>query len=183
MSFRRMRPELLSNSKTKMHSDSFNEMRRAHRDALRDSFDLTRRLRAQVRLTEAAVLRSRQLLSEGALPERSAPACSDPQSGQEHAGPDVASGTGGELIKVIDRHFSQVPVLLDGKHFVGCSLEDCVLEYSGAQVILERTNFSGCRFNLQGAAAMTASILECFKALGAAESDDEAEAASSGLLN
>ena len=37
--------------------------------------------------------------------------------------------------------FQNETVVLDGKHFIDCTLKNCTLEYSGGPVILERTIF------------------------------------------
>src|SRR5579875_2578109 len=66
-----------------------------------------------------------------------------------------------DLMEIVSgRIFHGETVSLDGKHFVDCTLRDCVLEYGGFPVVLETTDFSGCRLPLQGQAAMTVRLLE-----------------------
>lgn len=50
-------------------------------------------------------------------------------------------------------------VRLDGKHFVDCVFIGCTLEYSGGNVILERTAIHGCKHLLTGYAKQTAEYM------------------------
>ena len=50
-------------------------------------------------------------------------------------------------------------VRLDDRHFIDCTFTDCILEYSGSEVILERTSMRGCRHALHGPAFLTAQYL------------------------
>ena len=50
-------------------------------------------------------------------------------------------------------------IRLDGKHFVDCFFIDCTLEYSGGDIILERTSIHGCKHVLYGYARQTAAYL------------------------
>lgn len=54
-------------------------------------------------------------------------------------------------------------VVLDGKHFVDCTITDCVLEYSGQKVVIETTNFNACRFLFIGEAGRTVDLLRLFE--------------------
>lgn len=63
---------------------------------------------------------------------------------------------------ICDRVIEGELVQLDGKHFIDCTLRDCILEYGGSPTIFETTEFSGCRFRFTGHAAMTVQLLECF---------------------
>jgi hypothetical protein len=51
-------------------------------------------------------------------------------------------------------------VEIDSKHFVDCTLVDCVLEYSGGDVIFERTEMRGCRHVFFGRARQTLHYLQ-----------------------
>ena len=51
-------------------------------------------------------------------------------------------------------------VAIDGKHFIDCVLRNCILEYGGGNVILERTHISGCHHVFFGRARCTVSYLE-----------------------
>ncbi len=84
-----------------------------------------------------------------------------------------------ELMEAVSgRTFDGEHVVLDGKHFADCILRNCVLEYSGLPVVLETTQFAGCRFQFNGAAAMTMQLMEClrFAGEGAPEPHDPATA-------
>lgn len=48
---------------------------------------------------------------------------------------------------------------LDGKHFIDCTLLNCILEYSGGDIIFERTRIRGCRHVFYGRARMTLQYL------------------------
>ncbi len=49
---------------------------------------------------------------------------------------------------------------LDDKSFVNCSLEGCVLEYSGGNVSFDRTVFRGCKYVFFGRARSTVHFLQ-----------------------
>ncbi len=49
---------------------------------------------------------------------------------------------------------------LDGKHFIDCTLLNCILEYSGGEVVLERTHIRGCRHVFYGKAKLTLHYLQ-----------------------
>ena len=49
---------------------------------------------------------------------------------------------------------------LDGKHIIDCTLVNCVLEYSGGEVVLERTQLRGCRHVFYGQARLTLHYLQ-----------------------
>ena len=49
---------------------------------------------------------------------------------------------------------------LDGKLFINCAVEDCLLCYSGERCEWEHTRFSHCRVGLGGAANNTVQVLE-----------------------
>lgn len=53
-----------------------------------------------------------------------------------------------------------VSLELDGKHIVDCTLVNCVLEYHGGEVVLERTHLRGCRHVFYGRARMTLHYLQ-----------------------
>ena len=48
---------------------------------------------------------------------------------------------------------------LDGKHFRDCVFTNCELEYSGGDVILERTSIHACKHILYGYARQTANYM------------------------
>lgn len=58
-----------------------------------------------------------------------------------------------EVVRELDmRHET---VRLDGRHFIDCTFADCILEYGGSEVILERTSFSSCQHVFFDHALMT----------------------------
>ena len=54
-------------------------------------------------------------------------------------------------------------IRLDHRHFIDCTFTDCVLEYGGSEIVLERTRFNGCRHALYDRAYMT---LQYLRAVG-----------------
>lgn len=52
---------------------------------------------------------------------------------------------------------------VDGKHFVGCTLTGCVLQYSGGHVVMEGTRISGCHHVFVGPARLTINYLEAME--------------------
>lgn len=49
---------------------------------------------------------------------------------------------------------------IDGKHFIDCTIIDCVLEYRGDPVNFERTYMRGCRHVFFGRARRTLQYLQ-----------------------
>ena len=93
---------------------------------------------------------------------------------------ESAADGGPDLMEVVSgREFEGELVRLDGKHFVDCTLRECTLEYSGYPVVLETTQFFGCRFQFGGQAAMTMRMLQCFGIMGDGASELIGEAAAS----
>ncbi|MGI4826839.1 MAG: hypothetical protein ACRYFU_01405, partial [Janthinobacterium lividum] len=48
------------------------------------------------------------------------------------------------VLIVHDKHDDQT-IVLDGKHFIDCTLENCLLAYVGDEVMLKRTQIIRCR--------------------------------------
>ena len=67
--------------------------------------------------------------------------------------------------------FQDETVCLDDTHFIDCTLLRCVLQYSGRELMLERTELRGCRLQLSDAAGRTLSFLQCLGYMGAVEGD------------
>ena len=55
-------------------------------------------------------------------------------------------------------------------------MTDCTLDYSGYPVVLESTQFAGCRFQFHGHAAMTMQLMECLGYAGERAPEQHAEA-------
>ena len=55
--------------------------------------------------------------------------------------------------------YREKTVRLDGKHFKDCTFADCILEYSGGDVILERVSMLSCKHTLIGYARQTANYM------------------------
>ena len=53
-----------------------------------------------------------------------------------------------EIIQDLDMRCKTVR--LDDRHFIDCPFTDCVLEYGGSEVILERTSMRGWRHAFTG---------------------------------
>jgi hypothetical protein len=60
---------------------------------------------------------------------------------------------------VKDRRFFKEVVRLDGKLFLNCDFEDCLLSCGGERCEWENTRFAQCRVLLDGAANNTVHIL------------------------
>ena len=75
---------------------------------------------------------------------------------------------------VSDHAFRDEAVLLDGKHFVDCSMQNCEIVYGGGVVILERTWISGCQYVFGGQAGRTVDLLKALGLLTEAESSSVA---------
>ncbi len=56
--------------------------------------------------------------------------------------------------------FRDQTVALDNKTFVGCTLVNCVLEYSGGPVTFDSTLFRNCRYIFYGQARSTVLFLQ-----------------------
>jgi len=56
--------------------------------------------------------------------------------------------------------FQKDKVRLDGKLFLNCSFEDCLLCYGGARSEWKDTKFANCRLLLDGAANNTVHVLQ-----------------------
>lgn len=61
---------------------------------------------------------------------------------------------------IVGATISGESVSLDGKHFIGCTLVNCLLCYSGQNVIFERTALKGCRHVFYGRARQTVHYLQ-----------------------
>ncbi len=60
---------------------------------------------------------------------------------------------------------------IDDKHFIDCTLVDCILEYSGGDVTFERTSIRGCRHIFYGRARCTLPYLQDVGLIPAPESE------------
>ncbi len=56
--------------------------------------------------------------------------------------------------------FANENVELDGKHFIKCSFNNCILEYHGGEVAFDRTQMNGCRHVFYGRARRTLHYLQ-----------------------
>lgn len=66
-------------------------------------------------------------------------------------------------------------VRLDDRHFIDCTFTNCVPEYGGSEVILERTSMRGCRHAFHGPAFLTAQYLSVVGLLSDSELRSSAE--------
>ena len=62
-------------------------------------------------------------------------------------------------------------VCLDNKHFAHFVLLSCVLEYSGQELLIEHTEFLGCRLKLNEGAGRTMQFLQCMGYMGEVAGD------------
>lgn len=62
--------------------------------------------------------------------------------------------------EIKNKIFRSETVRLDGKLFLDCSFEDCVLTFGGDRCEWENTTFSGCRVVLDGPANNTVQVLQ-----------------------
>jgi hypothetical protein len=51
-------------------------------------------------------------------------------------------------------------VAIDDKHFIDCTLINCILEYSGSDVAFDATRIRGCRYVFFGRARQTLQFLQ-----------------------
>jgi len=58
--------------------------------------------------------------------------------------------------------FKASTILMDDKSFTHCTFTDCKILYGGGPVNIDSNIFSGCAFELVGAAARTATFLQAF---------------------
>lgn len=63
-----------------------------------------------------------------------------------------------EIIK--NKHLIGDYLSIDNKHFISCTLIDCVLEYSGGDICFEQTTLRGCRHVFYGPARGTLHYLQ-----------------------
>ncbi len=61
---------------------------------------------------------------------------------------------------ICDLYMVGETVRLDHRHFVDCTFLNCVLEYGGEEVILERTAIRNCRHSFHGPAFLTLRLLQ-----------------------
>ena len=73
---------------------------------------------------------------------------------------DIDPGRGTTLEVVSGLTIEGEAFALDGKHIIDCTLVNCVLEYSGGEVVLERTQLRGCRHVFYGQARLTLHYLQ-----------------------
>ena len=67
-------------------------------------------------------------------------------------------------MKIIrDKHIQGELLQVDGKHFIGCTLTDCVLQYGGGHVVMEGTSISRCHHVFIGPARLTVNYLEAME--------------------
>jgi hypothetical protein len=62
--------------------------------------------------------------------------------------------------EIKDKVFRRETVGVDGKLFLRCSFEDCLLMYGGEKCEWETTSFNNCRVVLDGAANNTVQVLK-----------------------
>ena len=138
------------------------------------SRELLRRSRLHVRTSGEAAQRSRILLSRVELLPLGPPAVAETHpvsTAGKQAETRPAAGTPNLFENVIGRAFHKEVVSMDGRHFVDCTVDHCVLRYSGQPMILESTSFEACTFEFAGEAALTAQFLECFGMMAERASD------------
>jgi hypothetical protein len=71
-------------------------------------------------------------------------------------------GGGMSVEEIKGKVYRQETVRLDGKLFMDCSFEDCLLCYGGERCEWENTRFSNCRVVLDGLANNTVQVLQGF---------------------
>jgi hypothetical protein len=62
-----------------------------------------------------------------------------------------------------DKHIEGELVQIDGTHFIGCTLTDCILQYGGGHVVMEGTRISRCHHVFIGPARLTVNYLEAME--------------------
>lgn len=67
-------------------------------------------------------------------------------------------------MKIIqDKWISKEILRIDGTHFIDCILTECVLQYGGGHVVMERTRVKGCHHVFLGSARLTLNYLEAME--------------------
>lgn len=61
---------------------------------------------------------------------------------------------------VQDQKLEGLSLTIDDKHFIDCTLIDCILEYSGRPISFERTIMRRCRYVFFGSARSTVHFLQ-----------------------
>jgi hypothetical protein len=61
---------------------------------------------------------------------------------------------------ILEEVIENASIKLDGKSFVGCTLQHCVLQYNGGPVSFDRTVFRGCKYVFFGSARSTVHFLQ-----------------------
>ncbi len=62
--------------------------------------------------------------------------------------------------RIVDRTIRDECMAIDGKLFQGCTLDCCILEYSGGPVVFEHTVIRRCRYVFFGPARGTVHFLQ-----------------------
>ena len=140
------------------------------------SRELLQRSRSRMHASGEAMSRSRVLLSRVEIglfraseqPEQASAAANAPVTQR----PKASTTAPPELFELVSgRTFRNEVVSLDGRHFVECTIENCVLRYSGQPMVLETTTFDGCTFEFGSEAAQTVQFLECFSMMAESATD------------
>lgn len=70
-----------------------------------------------------------------------------------------------DLVEIRGKRFDRTRVRLDGHVFIGCTLVDCTLEFSGGECRIEETFFLRPSLEMTDAAANTVEVLHVLGAL------------------
>ena len=62
-------------------------------------------------------------------------------------------------MEIRDKTFVGETIQMDGKSFLNCSFQNCILKYAGGQCEWENTDFRDCQVVLEGAASRTVHII------------------------
>ena len=153
---------------------------RRNKERLRVSRLTNRECCDSLRQSREAIARSRLLLSRGDVmlqfatpwateplslaPERAVAAAPAAEARRAPAaGGKGRTEAAADLMETVkDRTFADTRVLLDGRRFVDCTVQNCTLEFNGGPVEIEATRFVDCRFEFGGDAGLTVRFLECF---------------------
>lgn len=118
------------------------------------SREIILRSRQAVSISHAAIGQSDQTIDH--LKGKRLPQAAGTESPAPPAGPS-------DLMQVLSGlTLANQTIEMDGKHFIGCSVLNCTLEYNGQPLVVESTRFDQCSFRFKGEAALTLKFLECF---------------------
>lgn len=152
----------------------------ASKERVRISRVLRNQSRESIHRSHQAVLHSQEVItrSDRVIEDINKHQHPDEQKQPAH----LPGGPGNLLQRIVGQTLTNQVLVMDGKHFVDCSIINCVLEYNGQALVMETTEFSGCSFRFKSEAALTLNFLDCF-GLGLGRNSDYTVAPTEPVLS